>query len=399
LEELKILTQSSRGAARTVLLRGARQLVTLRGEHRPRQGAEMQNLGIIQDGALLIVDGVIREVGPSRRVERLAEARKAAEIDASGKVVLPGFIDCLAQPLHPVVTPDEFEARCRNGSLPAAVEGKRPGPQRLATDGPRRLRQFLQHGTLTAAAGNACGDDDRTSLKTLRAIRELGTPLALTPVLAVGGGNSTGLLTRIWQEQLARLATIDAGECPASSRELALAVRKLGFALRIRGDARLAVEIGACLAYDGEPWTRETVAAVRDAGIVWAARPGADLLAGLRCAPVRERIDEGLAVALATGFGIGGCPVASLPTVMSLACLNLGLRPAEAITAITINAAFALNAADRKGSLAPGKWADLVVLDAADYRELASRMGADIVHSSFVRGEWTAADPPAARAS
>src|SRR5205085_7148611 len=102
----------------------------------------------------------------------------------------------------------------------------------------------------------------------------------------------------------------------------------------------------------------------------------------------RQRINDGLAVATATGFGLDGCTVSSLPAVMTLACLHSGLSLPEAVTAATINAAFALNAADRIGSLAPGKFADLLLLDAGDYREICLQLGSNLVHSVMRRGEW-----------
>ena len=400
LEESEIHIQTNRRAPRTVLLRGARQLITLRGANRPRQGDEMQALGIIQDGALLIVDGVIREVGPTRRVERLTEARRAVEVDASGKVVMPGFVDCLARPLHPLASASEFEERCQRGTLPeqaahdSSVCLKALSAQRLETDYRRRLRQFLSQGTLALGADPGWDGDERMSLKALRVLHDLGSAVInAVPLVAVGPLCAPTLLRRAAQAQLAQLASVDASSSGPRARELALKARNLGYAIRIHGDAGLAVEMDACLAYGGPELTREAAAGLRESGIVWASLPAVDLWRGRPRDDLRQHVDDGVALALATGFGIDGSTVTSLPAVIMLACLHARLRPAEAITATTINAAFALNIADRTGSLAPGKDADLLVLDAADYRELGLHWGSNLVNAVMRRGEWESLAP------
>ena len=407
-EESEILTQANRRMPRTVLLRGARQLVTLRGEHRPRHGAEMSALGIIQDGALLIVDGVIREVGPSRRVERLIEARRAEEIDASGKVVLPGFVDCVTRPLHPIATAAMVDERCRRGNLGeigdrmvnSSASLKAFSAQRLEADARKHLRQFLAQGTLTMAASPGWDDDERTSIKALRVFRELGPgAVRVVPAVAVGATASADLLERVRQGRLAALASIDARH--AEAWLMARRARELGFTLRIHGSAELALQGGAAM-FTGSPeaatgWTPELSAGLREAGVVWVVCPAVDRLCGRAPAPLRAGIDSGLAVALATGFGIDASATSSLAAVMNLACLDLRMTPAEAITATTINAAFALNVADEVGSLAPGKAADLLLMDAADYREVPMQMGSNLVHTLVRRGECEAVAPAAMR--
>jgi imidazolonepropionase-like amidohydrolase len=311
------------------LLRGARQLVTLRGEHRPRRGAEMSALGIIQDGALLIVDGIIREVGPGRRVERLSEARGAEEVDASGKVVLPGFVDCRTQLLHPIAAPEAFEARCREGQAAVDPEANSSAhlraisAQRLDTEARRRLRHFLLQGTLTVAASAGLDQDARATVKALKVLAALdGDPLRVC---------RTGLATA--------MSSVDTSvhvECPA-----------------------------------------------------------VDAFQGRMPAGLRAYIDSGGALALGSGYGVNGSPVLSLVTVMSLACLELRLTPAEALVAVTINAAFAMGAAKLAGSLAPGKSADLLLLEAGDYREIVMQPGTNLIHTRMLRGEYRHARKPA----
>jgi imidazolonepropionase len=380
-----------------VLVRGARQLVTLRGEARPRQGAEMSSLGIIQDGALLIVDGIIREVGPGRRVERLAEARGAEEVDATGKVVMPGFVDCLTRPLHPMAAPETFEWRCSQGQAePTAAELnsssslKTHSAQRLEAEVRRNLKQFLRQGTLAIAASPGWDADVRTTLKGLRVLHELAAgAVRVSPVVALGAGSAPDLLERMSRAKFNGLVSVDGRQ--AEARGFALRARKLGLPVRVRSDVELAVECRASLLIGGDAVGH--VSALRDAGVVCGAYPSVDRLSGGHRAPLRATIDAGLAVALASGFGVEGNAMSNLAMVMSLACLESRLSPAEALTAVTINAAFAINMAHLVGSLAPGKAADLLFMDAGDYREIAMQPGTNLVQSIMLRGHCAPASP------
>jgi imidazolonepropionase len=380
-----------------VLLRGAKQLVTLRGDHRPRQGAEMSSLGIIQDGALLIVDGIIREVGPGRRVERLAEARGAEEVDASGKVVLPGFVDFLTRPVHPMVPPEIFEARCREGVAgPTAVELdsssslKGHSAQRMEAEVKRNLKQFLRHGTLAIAASPGWDGDRPSTLKALRVLHELSTgAVRVSPVVALGAGSAPDLLERLSRAKFNGMVSVD-GSVP-TGRALAEAVRKSGLALRVWANAALAVECRAKLLMGSDAVAH--AAPLRDAGVVCGASPSVDRWRGGARAPLRAMIDAGLAVALGSGYGVDSNAMLNMATVMSLACLESRMSPAEAITAVTINAAFAMNMAHVIGSLAPGKAADLLVMDAGDYREIAMQPGTNLVRSVMLRGHCAPAAP------
>src|SRR5271157_662718 len=151
----------------TILIRGARQLLTLRGPHGTRRGADLNELGIIPDGALLIRDGVIEEVGPSRRVENLAGARDAVEINAAGRVVMPGFVDSHTHLVFP--PPGNTDAE-----LESAVRVVRTGTAKRLT---ARTRSYLQsmarHGTTTVEAKTGCGPDDHAELKLLRVLGTL----------------------------------------------------------------------------------------------------------------------------------------------------------------------------------------------------------------------------------
>jgi len=178
---------------KATLIRGARQLLTLRGPSGPRRGADLRNLGIIQDGAVLIADGLIREVGPSRRLENLALARGADEIDASGRVVMPGFVDS--------------HAHLAGGApLQAAQAVPELSPRTLETLALRVLEQAVRHGTTAVEAKSGLGITDAGELKILRvyaALRELPITLAPTFVAAVAGQDFERLLPVLRRRKLA----------------------------------------------------------------------------------------------------------------------------------------------------------------------------------------------------
>jgi imidazolonepropionase len=387
--EFAILKQPDRpappGKRHAVLIRGARQLLTLRGEARPRHGAEMGALGAISDGAVLIVNGIIREVGPTRRVERLVEARGAEEIDATGRTVLPGFIDCQTRPLAAPPSADWIEARCHQGPVGRPLLQKARTSPRLDLNLSRRLAQMARHGTVALAASPGWEPDARTMLKALRALNEMdGLPLRISPMVAVREGSDATLLHRASRDGLARMVSID-GRRPGAG-QWAERARALGLPLRLHGDAETAARHKALMISGIPHWSADLAAALRDTNTVWAVCPLVDWLRGSSPAPLRQRIDDGLAVALASGFGLDSSPATNLAAAISVACLEHRLSPAEAITAVTINAAYAAGLASQFGSLTPGKRGDVLILDTGDFRELPLQLGTNLVHTVLHQG-------------
>ena len=259
---------------KVTLVRGARQLLTLRGPSGPRRGTDLRNLGIIQDGAVLIADGLIREVGPSRRLENLALARGAEEIDASGRVVMPGFVDSHAHLAGGPARVSDYEMRmggateeqiahAGGGSLAAARAIHELSPRTLEALALRALEEAVRHGTTALEAKSGLGLTDAGEMKMLRVhagLREL-------PVTVV----STFLATRVPQEfgqrllpmlrrrKLAEFAEIqydggfeEAGFTPEQACRYLSTARELGFGLKLNAGPRsnpgtiaAAVEIGA----------------------------------------------------------------------------------------------------------------------------------------------------------
>jgi imidazolonepropionase len=408
-----------------ILVRGARQLITLRGQNGPRRGAALRDLAIIEDGAVLVRDGVIASIGPSRRVENLSEAKIAREIDATGRVVAPGFIDSHT---HIVCGPPrlaDYEMRIAGagyeeiaqagGGIPLSMHAVREMPiRRLVMQTRRTLDGFIRHGTTTLEAKSGYGLDETGERKTLRAMHALdGKPLDLVPTYLgahavppeyTGHADQyidwvcTYLMPKIERRKLARFADVncerDAFTVEQARRYLE-AARNFGFGLKIHaeqfshtGAARLGVEMEVTSADHLEYIDGEDVRRLAESNVIGTLLPGAVFHLGLsRYAPARALIDAGAAVALATDFNPGTSPTFSMQMILSLACSQMRMTPAEAFSAATINGAHALRRADRTGSLNAGKDADLVIFDAPDYREIPYHFGVNLVALTMKRGE------------
>ncbi len=400
------------------LIRGARQLLTLRGSSGPRRGAAMNDLSIIPDGALLVVDGRIMEVGPSRRVEMLQASRDAVEIDATGKVVLPGFVDCYTHLVCPPVrfgmaaAPPEDEHSAR---LPEPVKLMRASTgQRMEFEARRRLRNFVREGTTTLEARSGHGLDDATELKTLRVLTTLhDRPLSIVPSFygaralppEFEGRPSSYLdwlaehmLPLVKRRRLAQFVNVHCGPegFPAESARLFIdRVRGLGFPVRVEASPAApdgAVDV-ACSAgahgLDGlTACTDFEARALAASPIVVTLLPGRSFhLGSPKYPPARALVDAGAAVALASGFDSETSPTCSIPLILSLATNFMKLTPAEALTACTINAAWAVGLGSEVGSLELGKWADLLMINAGDYREIPYHFGMDLLAWTMRHGE------------
>jgi len=407
-----------------ILVRGARQLLTLRGPSEPRRGFALNELGLIEDGAVLIRDGTIVSVGPSRRVENLSEARQAEEIDATGRVVMPGFVDSHT---HLVCGPSrltEYEMRLagadeeeisRAGGGPLATIRAIRGTstRRLELEARRKIRSLVRHGTTTVEVKSGYGLDETGELRILRAAGALdGDPLDvistylglhLLPPEFAGRSQDyvewvcSQMLPTIRKRGLARFADVacdpQAFSLEQVRRYLSRAA-ELGFALKLHAAEgpqddliRLAIELGAISADHLAGMTEQQVGMLAASGTIATLLPGAVFHQGSRrYPPARALIEAGAAVALATGFNPGVCPTYSMPMILALACARMRMTPAEAIAAATINGAHALGLAGMVGSIEPGKQADLIILEVGDYREITYHFGVNLVWMVLKRG-------------
>jgi imidazolonepropionase len=397
-----------------LLVRGASQLLTLRGHSGPRRGSGLADLSIVENGALLVRGGIIEHVGPTHRIENLENARDALEVDASGCVVLPGFIDSHTHMLH---APPGVEAYARGGAVEAAAAAVRAtraaSSNRLRSHAQNTLRRMAAQGTTTVEAKSGYGLDEVVETKLLRVAQSLnGEFVEVVPTLFAGQrvppdfpGGQEGYMKWWWEHllpvvarrKLARFADVpcDWGQVPLRAAGAAMAaVRGAGFGLRvhaagrtIHGAVQLAVEMGAVSVDHLEEIDGSDIHALAGADTIATLIPGPAFCADCQHRPpARALIDGGSAVALASGFDAVRSPSCSMAMVLSLACFMLRMSPAEAIAAATFNAAHALLCDGRAGSLEAGKQADFIVTEVRDYRELPYYFGVQTIARVFKRG-------------
>jgi imidazolonepropionase len=409
---------------KSVAVLNAAQLVTLAGPERPRIGAEMSELAIIREGGMLIRDGKIDMVGPSSEIEK--NVGDAEVIDAKGRIVLPGFVDAHTHLVFAGSRLDDFERRARGetyeqiakagGGIWSTVTRTRAASETdLLQEAKKHAQWFLRCGTTTAEAKSGYGLTIDDELKILRTTQRLNQETALECVPTFLGahaipredqGSPDRYVDLVIDEMLPRVATEKLAEfCDvfsergyfdaAQTRKILTAAKKLGFKLRMHvdqltnsGGARLAAEVGATTADHLEKADGEGIAAMKMANVQPVLLPGSVYALGSTMYPrAREMMEAGLAVVLATDFNPGSSPTPSMPMVLSLACTQMKMSPAEALTASTINAAYSLNRGHRIGSLESGKQANFAIYDCEDYRELAYWFGFPQAHSVYVRGK------------
>jgi imidazolonepropionase len=400
------------------------QLVTLAGPARPRVGAEMRELSIIEGGALLVRGGVIERAGKAEEIEPLAP-EGCEVLDAGRRVVTPGFVDAHAHPVFAGSRADEFERRAlgatyaeiaeAGGGIRSTVRRTRAATEDgLFETARRRGEWFLRCGTTTVEAKSGYGLSVEDELKMLRVVRRLNESGGARYVPTFLGAHEvpdeyrgrraeyvellTGeMLPRVAREGLAEFCDVFCEErvfTVEESRRVLLKAQSLGMGLRVHADqlslsggALLAAELNAKTADHLEHADDEGIRALKQAGVQPVLLPGSVYALGSkRYPPARAMLEAGLAVVLATDFNPGSSPTPSMTMVMSLAATHMGMTPAEALTAATVNAAYSLGRGPRLGTLEPGKSADFVLHDCEDYRELAYFFGVEHAHAVYVGG-------------
>ncbi len=361
----------------------------------------MSDLNIITDGAILIRDGVIVDVGTSRRVENLVPARGAREFDASGKVVMPAFVD----PDIAIASPGDG-----GNAVDDAIEPdiRLMSRRRLETQAMATVADLVRYGILTVGAHTLHAPDLKNTLKLLRLHQALRSkPLRIRSVFAppcdagkaadqrapetsvlraLEAGNHRQRVRETWMPSIFRKKLASLMEITVATgrieeaRVMAAAAAAAGFNIRFRvsgptnGDAlELAHSAGAVALICPAPPFSDAALALADAGCVNIVL-GTRLLAG-DCISKRSAIDDGINIALASGYR-RDCTASLNPQfLLFMACHVLRMTAEEAIVASTYNAACSLRLSHVTGSLAPGKAADICVMDVDDYHELARRAG------------------------
>ncbi len=395
---------------KSVAVLHASQLVTVVGP----------DLGIIRDGGMLIRDGKIDMVGSSGKIDKNVDE----VIDLGGRVVVPGFVDAHTHLVFAGNRLDDFERRARGesyeqiakagGGIWSTVEKTRAANDvDLAAQAKKHANWFLQCGTTTVEAKSGYGLTLEDELKILRVIQRINqeTPLECVPTFlgahAIPREQSADeyvdlvvneMLPRVASEKLAEFCDVfcERGYFNIEqSRHILTSAKKLGLKLRGHvdqltnsGGAKLMAELHATTADHLEKTDEQGIAALKSANVQPVLLPGSVYALGSTSYPrARDMIDAGLEVVLASDFNPGSSPTVSMPMVMSLACTQMKMSPAQALTAATINAAHSLGRADNIGSLESGKLANFAVFDCEDYRELAYWFGSTRAHSVYVRGE------------
>jgi imidazolonepropionase len=370
----------------------------------------MRELGIIPDGAMLVRDGRIAAVG------KRGQIRAEQVVDAGGRVVLPGFVDAHTHPVFAGNRADEYEMRAqgatyaeiaaRGGGIRSTVRRTREASEEeLVAAAQRYWNWFLRGGTTTVEAKTGYGLSLEAELKMLRVIRRFDrfvpTFLGAHEVPDEYRGRAEEYAALVIHEMLPK---VEAEYCDIfcepnvfpqdAARRILCAAKQRGFGIRMHADqftadygSVVAAEVGAATADHLEASTETGLRALLAAGVQPVLLPASVYALGLAKYPAaRLMIDLGMPVVLATDFNPGSSPTTSMPMVLSLASTHLKMTPSEALTAVTINAAYSLGRGGEIGSLEPGKLADFVIHDAADYREIPYFFGRETAREVYIGG-------------
>lgn len=411
------------------------QLLTLKGG--PQRGHRLGRLGIIQDGAVFIDGETIRDVG--KREEILSQHPEAPKLDAGGKVVLPGLVDPHTHLVWAGDRAEEFTQRLqgttyleileKGGGILSTVEATRKASiETLVNETKPRAALAFAHGTTTAEVKTGYGLEFASEIKQVEAILALDReiPMDLAPTFLAAHaippefkGRADAYIDAICRAMLPTLKEWWAANARArplpfvdvfcetgafnllQSRRILETARSLGFPLKIHADefknlggAALAAELGAASADHLVKTAAEEFEALANAGTVAVSLPGTPFgLNEQEYTPAREVLAANGILALATDINPGTAWCESMQFIIALACRKLGLTPAQAIAAGTVNAAAALNLADRIGAIQPGMQADLLVLRVDDYRQLGYRFGTNLVATVIKRGRLYPVSP------
>ncbi|HKU58317.1 MAG TPA: imidazolonepropionase [Gaiellaceae bacterium] len=391
----------------TLLIRDIRQLATPAGTSAPLRGRALREVEVIEDAYVLCDGDRIVSVG---RMRDLSLSGDVEELDARDWCAIPGLVDCHTHPAFGGDRVGEFalraggasyeELHAAGGGILSTVHATREADLSVLVE--KHASWMLRDGTTTWEGKSGYGLDRETELRSLDAIAAAGGVPTWLGAHAVPPefDDSDAYLAFCLAEVLPAASTIAEAadvflECGAfdavQARRYLTACRDAGLALRLHGDQftesgaiPLAIELGARSVDHLEATGEEGVHALAASDVVGVLLPASALFLGRPMPPARALVDAGAAISLATDFNPGSSFTTSLPLVCSLAATQLKLSPAEALGAVTVNAAHVLGLADR-GRVAPGCRADLVLLDAPDWRYVSYHLAGDVV-ACVVRG-------------
>ncbi|MCK8815824.1 imidazolonepropionase [Natroniella sulfidigena] len=409
---------------KNVVVKNAGELITCQGQA-PKTGSEMNELGIITDGAVVIKGGLITQVGKTDEILKNINIEEFEVIDAAGKPVLPGFIDSHTHFVFGGYRADEYSWRLqgvpyteimeRGGGIINSVAGTREASfEELKESAWKRLDSMLSFGVTTTEGKSGYGLELETELKQLRVMKELQeehkvdispTFMGAHAIPSEYEGRSGEFIDYLIEEVMP-LAVEEGGAefcdifCDQGvftvdeARKLLLKGQELGLKAKIHADeiaqvggAELAAELGAVSADHLLKASDEGIKLMAEEGVIGTLLPITAFSLKEPYARGRYMIDNGLPVALATDFNPGSCYSESIPLLIALSTLQMELTLEEVITALTINAAAAIDRDAKIGSIEVGKAGDLVILDAPSYTHLAYHIGVNIVDKVIKNGQ------------
>lgn len=417
----------------TILIKNANEVITLKSEVQgPRIKEQMRAIAVIEDGSVLLQENRIVAVGSYEQLAidfpHLVE--EAEVIDATGKIVMPGLVDCHTHLVHGGTREQEFNMRLNGstymeimnagGGIHATTKRTRETSfEALYEKTMQHLDVFLKHGVTTVEAKSGYGLDWETEKKQLEVAKKLQDTHAVDVISTFMGahavprdfkGREDEFVDVVIHDMLQKVAQLKLAEfndvfcekgvfTPAQSRRILEAGKALGLTPKIHADeiepyngAELAAEVGAISAEHLLVASDEGIQSMAKAGTIAVLLPGTAFFLRAPFARGRLMIDEGVPVAISTDFNPGSSPTMSLPFIMNLACMHMGLTLEEVLTATTINAAYALNRGHEISSLEAGKQGDVIILDVANYKQLQYFYGMNHTHTVIKKGQVVVRD-------
>ncbi|MDM5231331.1 imidazolonepropionase [Lysinibacillus pakistanensis] len=417
----------------TILIKNANEVITLKSNAQgPRTREQMREIAVIENGSVLIEEDRIIAVGV---FEQLAVdfpdlVKKADTIDASGKIVMPGLVDCHTHLVHGGTREQEFNMRLNGstymeimnagGGIHATTKRTRETSfEDLYAKTMQHLDVFLKHGVTTVEAKSGYGLDWETEKKQLEVAKKLQATHDVDVVSTFMGahavprdykGREDEFVDIVIHDMLPKVAELNLAEfndvfcekgvfTPAQSQRILEAGKALGLTPKIHADeiepykgAELAAKVGAISAEHLLVASDEGIQRMAEAGTIAVLLPGTAFFLRAPFARGRLMIDKGVPVAISTDFNPGSSPTLSLPFIMNLACMHMGMTLEEVLTATTINAAYALNRGEQIGSLEAEKQADVVILDVANYKQLQYFYGMNHTNTVIKNGRIVVRD-------
>ncbi|MED4889131.1 imidazolonepropionase [Lysinibacillus fusiformis] len=412
----------------TILIKNANEVITLKNNIRgPRTKEQMREITIVENGSILIEKDRIVAVGAFEQLEvDFPElVKKATTIDASGKVVMPGLVDCHTHLVHGGTREEEFNMRLKGstymeimnagGGIHATTKRTRETSfDDLYEKTRHHLDIFLKHGVTTVEAKSGYGLDWETEKKQLEVAKKLQATHDMDVISTFMGahavprdykGREDEFVDVLIQDMLPKVAELELAEfndvfcekgvfTPEQSERILEAGKALGLTPKIHADeiepykgAELAAEVGAISAEHLLVASDEGIQKMAEAGTIAVLLPGTAFFLSAPFARGRLMIDEGVPVAISTDFNPGSSPTMSLPFIMNLACMHMGMTLEEVLTATTINAAYAVNRGEQIGSLEVDKKADVIILDVANYKQLQYFYGMNHTNTVIKNGQ------------